>query len=182
MRVDVSTSANGVLAVALSEQEKGFAPYRLDNCTALKLHLRYPLPHAFGNHDQQKSQQLHCPQAAPQVSPSTHSLPPHESFSLSIPYSSNYEFRGAGRRAALNRTTCCAPSLPWTMPGMNPRCLTSWYWSCLATGGWESTTWTASGLSPPSTWRPLHSVQSSASKCVCVRMAQNVCCSSLTCW
>ena len=41
VRVDVSTSANGVLAVALSEQEKGFAPYRLDNCTGLKLHLRY---------------------------------------------------------------------------------------------------------------------------------------------
>ncbi|KAL0051145.1 hypothetical protein WJX82_002690 [Trebouxia sp. C0006] len=40
VRVDVSTSANGVLAVALSEQEKGFAPYRLDNCTGLKLHLR----------------------------------------------------------------------------------------------------------------------------------------------
>lgn len=40
IRVDVSTSANGVLTVALSEQEKGFAPYRLDNCTGLKLHLR----------------------------------------------------------------------------------------------------------------------------------------------
>ena len=36
----MSTSANGVLTVALSEQEKGFAPYRLDNCTGLKLHLR----------------------------------------------------------------------------------------------------------------------------------------------
>ena len=48
VRVDVSTSANGVLAVALSEQEKGFAPYRLDNCTALKLHLRYlPPPHSL---------------------------------------------------------------------------------------------------------------------------------------
>ncbi len=43
VRVDVSTSANGVLAVALSEQEKGFAPYRLDNCTGLKLHLRQVL-------------------------------------------------------------------------------------------------------------------------------------------
>lgn len=40
IRVDVSSSANGVLAVALSEQEKGFAPYRLDNCTGLRLHLR----------------------------------------------------------------------------------------------------------------------------------------------
>ena len=45
IRVDVSTSANGVLTVALSEQEKGFAPYRLDNCTGLKLHLRCILPH-----------------------------------------------------------------------------------------------------------------------------------------
>ena len=44
VRVDVSTSANGVLAVAFSQQEKGFAPYRLDNCTGLKLHLRYMPP------------------------------------------------------------------------------------------------------------------------------------------
>lgn len=42
IRVDVSSSANGVLAVALSEQERGFAPYRLDNCTGLRLHLRCP--------------------------------------------------------------------------------------------------------------------------------------------
>lgn len=51
IRVDVSTSASGVLTVALSEQEKGFAPYRLDNCTGLKLHLRCTLhctPSAFG--------------------------------------------------------------------------------------------------------------------------------------
>lgn len=47
IRVDVSTSANGVLTVALSEQEKGFAPYRLDNCTGLKLHLRCTLHHAL---------------------------------------------------------------------------------------------------------------------------------------
>ena len=40
IRVDVSSNANGVLAVALSEQERGFAPYRLDNCTGLRLHLR----------------------------------------------------------------------------------------------------------------------------------------------
>ena len=45
IRVDVSTSANGVLTVALSEQQKGFAPYRLDNCTGLKLHLRSALNH-----------------------------------------------------------------------------------------------------------------------------------------
>ena len=49
IRVDVSTSANGVLAVVLSEQEKGFAPYRLDNCTGLKLHLRY-LTTLFSSH------------------------------------------------------------------------------------------------------------------------------------
>ena len=49
VRVDVSTSANGVLAVALSEQEKGFAPYRLDNCTGLKLHLRSVSPKCAGS-------------------------------------------------------------------------------------------------------------------------------------
>lgn len=43
IRVDVSTSSNGVLTVTLSEQGKGFAPYRLDNCTGLKLHLRLAL-------------------------------------------------------------------------------------------------------------------------------------------
>ena len=47
IRVDVSTSANGVLTVALSEQEKGFAPYRLDNCTGLKLHLRCTMQHTL---------------------------------------------------------------------------------------------------------------------------------------
>ena len=40
IRVAVSTTANGVKDVVLSEQQKGFAPYRLDNCTGLKLHLR----------------------------------------------------------------------------------------------------------------------------------------------
>ena len=41
LRVDVSTSSSGALLVTLSDHASGFAPYRLDNCTSLTLHLRY---------------------------------------------------------------------------------------------------------------------------------------------
>jgi len=40
VRVDISAGTNGVLSVALSHQAAGFAPYRIDNCTAATLHLR----------------------------------------------------------------------------------------------------------------------------------------------
>ena len=40
VRVDISADTNGVLSVALSHQAAGFAPYRIDNCTAATLHLR----------------------------------------------------------------------------------------------------------------------------------------------
>lgn len=40
VRVDISAGTNGVLSVALSHQSAGFAPYRIDNCTAATLHLR----------------------------------------------------------------------------------------------------------------------------------------------
>lgn len=40
LRVDVSTSSSGALLVTLSDHASGFAPYRLDNCTSLTLHLR----------------------------------------------------------------------------------------------------------------------------------------------
>ena len=44
VRVDISAARNGVLSVALSHQAAGFAPYRIDNCTAATLHLRQVLP------------------------------------------------------------------------------------------------------------------------------------------
>ena len=40
LRVDVSTSSAGALLITLSDHASGFAPYRLDNCTPLTLHLR----------------------------------------------------------------------------------------------------------------------------------------------
>lgn len=43
VRVDISADTNGVLSVALSHQAAGFAPYRIDNCTAATLHLRQVL-------------------------------------------------------------------------------------------------------------------------------------------
>ena len=44
VRVDISADTNGVLSVALSHQAAGFAPYRIDNCTAATLHLRQVHP------------------------------------------------------------------------------------------------------------------------------------------
>ena len=44
VRVDISAGTNGVLSVALSHQAAGFAPYRIDNCTAATLHLRQARP------------------------------------------------------------------------------------------------------------------------------------------
>lgn len=44
VRVDISASTDGVLSVALSHQPAGFAPYRIDNCTATTLHLRQVRP------------------------------------------------------------------------------------------------------------------------------------------
>jgi putative Ca2+/H+ antiporter (TMEM165/GDT1 family) len=43
VRVDISADTNGMLSVALSHQAAGFAPYRIDNCTAATLHLRQVL-------------------------------------------------------------------------------------------------------------------------------------------
>lgn len=40
VKVDISTSSSGVLQIRLSHEAAGFAPYRLDNCTTLTLHLR----------------------------------------------------------------------------------------------------------------------------------------------
>lgn len=46
VRVDISAGTNGVLSVALSHQAAGFAPYRIDNCTAAMLHLRQVMARA----------------------------------------------------------------------------------------------------------------------------------------
>ena len=39
VRVDVSAHEGGVLAVTVSDQAAGFAPYRLDNCSGETLHV-----------------------------------------------------------------------------------------------------------------------------------------------
>jgi hypothetical protein len=40
VRVDVATTASGVLRVTLSHHPAGFAPYRIENCTLETLHAR----------------------------------------------------------------------------------------------------------------------------------------------
>lgn len=44
LRMDIGSNSSGALVATLSDQAAGFAPYRVDNCTAQILHLRFGLP------------------------------------------------------------------------------------------------------------------------------------------
>ena len=87
-----------------------------------------------------------------------------------------------GRRAAQSRMTCYGRTPPWTMPGMNRPCPTSFSWSSQATDDSGNMTWTMLVTSGSSMWLPPVSVQSSASWCVCVLMGPSVCWSWSICW
>ena len=149
VRVDISASTDGVLSVALSHQPTGFAPYRIDNCTAVTLHLRqvHPAPRCspLHSHDERSSLVTASCSSTPLRLVVSYILRCWNPGMLEIWHagiavpSSVYTARLAlsgvsapARRGVSMLRMCCGRIQPWTMRGTSRVCRTPCCWSCQA--------------------------------------------------